>query len=87
MIMQSKVKKDYLRNVKIHNDLSQYAKKSWRNMEAQKDTKTWNHFLEVLCLIIQDQGWKYLVESNGILKGVLTDGVLNDGSGNYYNEE
>ena len=50
--VQSRVKKYHPRNTKQHNYLTHSVNNSWHNVEAQKLTKIWNHFLDVRDLII-----------------------------------
>ena len=56
-------------------------------MEEQKITKTWERFLKVLDIIIQDQGGNNLAEINRGLTGFPEENVENDISGDDYNEE
>ena len=87
MTVQSKVEKYHLRNVKQHDALAWYAKKSWHNMEEQKLTKIWYYFLKVPDLIIQKQSRNDLVEINGGLKGVPEENLEHDRSWDESNKE
>ena len=63
-------RKYHRRKVKKHYSVSQSVNNAWRDVEEHKLTKIWERFLQVLDLIIQDQGGNNLLESNWGLNGI-----------------
>ena len=77
MTVQSKEETFHRRNIKKHNSLFHSVKKAWYNVEEQKLTKICERILNVLDIIILDQGVNDLVDIHRGLTCIPEENVEN----------